>query len=57
MAGFFDGISRGITAYAERNSRLDKVRTLQSKSDDELAALGLKREDIARHVYRDIFFI
>lgn len=57
MAGFFEGIGRGLTAYAERHARVDQINRLSSKSDAELAAMGLKREDIARYVYRDIFFV
>ena len=57
MAGFFDGLSRGFHAYAERHSRLDQIQKLNAKSDDELKLMGLTRGDIPRHVYRDIFFV
>lgn len=57
MAGFFEGIGRGLTAYAERHSRMDQIARLSAKSDQELAAMGLKRQDIARYVYRDVFFV
>ena len=29
----------------------------QSMSDEQLAKRGLKREDIARHVFRDLFYM
>lgn len=53
----FDHI--GAVAFFTRaaNARIEKVTRLQNKSDEELAELGLKREDIARHVFRDILYI
>ena len=54
---FFDGLTRGFTPYAERHSRMDQIRALNAKTDDELLAMGLTRSDIPRHVYRDIFFV
>lgn len=54
---FFDGLTRGFTAYAERHSRMDQIRALNAKTDDELLAMGLTRSEIPRHVYRDIFFV
>ena len=57
MAGVFNGLGRGLTAYAERHARVDQINRLSAKSDAELAAMGLKRQDIARYVYRDIFFV
>lgn len=40
-------------AYFDRLSRGDVVRRLQAKSDAELAAMGLTRETIVAHVFRD----
>lgn len=57
MAGFFDGLARGFLAHAESNARMDQIRRLNGKTDDELYAMGLTRADIPRHVYRDIFFV
>lgn len=57
MSGFLDGVTRGLTAYTERQSRMEQFRALSAKSDDELTAMGLRRDQIARHVYRDIFFL
>lgn len=37
--------------------RLRQIEALQAKSDEELAARGLKRDEIVRHVFRDIYFI
>ena len=57
MSGFLSGLTRGLTLYAEHSTRNDQVQKLNAKTDAELAAMGLKRDDIVRHVYRDIFFV
>ncbi|WP_137702993.1 hypothetical protein [Marimonas lutisalis] len=49
-------IARGMTAYTEACSRRDQIAALEAKSDEELAAMGIKRDDIARHVFRDLFY-
>ncbi|MCR9147810.1 MAG: hypothetical protein NXH74_11495 [Rhodobacteraceae bacterium] len=37
-------------------SRRDLVERLESKSDAELAELGIRREDITKHIFRDLFY-
>ncbi|WP_292289404.1 DUF1127 domain-containing protein [Marivita sp.] len=60
-SGFFssliNGLTRGFTQIAESNWRIREVERLQSMTDEALAARGLKREDIARHVFRDIYWV
>ena len=50
VAAFFDR----VVAFQTRDIA---VRALQAKSDDELAEMGLARNDIVRHVYRDIYYV
>lgn len=57
MNGFFEGIGRGMTAYARRHSRMDQIEKLQAKSDAELAQMGISRDRIVQHVFRDIIFV
>ncbi|OCX67139.1 hypothetical protein BFP70_02975 [Thioclava sp. SK-1] len=47
-------IFNGLVTYMERKSRRDEIERLQRKSDEELAAMGLKRDQIAYHVFRDM---
>ena len=49
------GIRDGIMALAESSARTRQIEALQRKSDAELAAMGLQRHDIVRHVFRDRF--
>lgn len=53
---FMVSFGQGFNAYAERRSRLHIIQALEAKSDVELAEMGLKREDIIRHVFRDLMY-
>lgn len=54
---FFAGVRKGFDVYLESRSRMHQYEALNSKTDEELAAMKLKREDIVRHVYRDIYWL
>ncbi len=47
----------GFEAHAHRASRRDQIVALEAKSDEELARMGLRRDDIIHHVYRDLYYI
>ncbi len=57
IAGFFSGFFSALVRVAESNTRVTEVEKLQSLSDEELAAKGIRRDDIVRHVYRDVLYI
>lgn len=44
------------SAYA-MDHRYDEVLRLQAKTDAELAELGLTRDRIAAHVFRDMYYV
>jgi len=44
-----------LTASADR--RAAQVQNLSAKSDAELAEMGIKREDIPRIVFRDLYYV
>lgn len=53
--GFFAGIGQGCNAYLESRSRRAEIARLDALSDPELAELGLTRDRIVEHVFRDRF--
>ena len=57
LGGVFRAIGNALVTLGEANSRVRRAEALQALTDAELAAKGLKREDIPRHVFRDIFFV
>lgn len=46
-----------FVAYAEAQGRSDQIMKLQAMSDEELAARGLKRDGIVRHVFADKLYL
>lgn len=50
---FFATLGQGFNAYLEARSRRDQIERLQSMSDAELARLGISRDRIVQHVFRD----
>ncbi|PKP73549.1 MAG: hypothetical protein CVT84_12845 [Alphaproteobacteria bacterium HGW-Alphaproteobacteria-6] len=54
---FFAGLGQGFNAYLERRSRSEEIRRLDAMSDAELAAMGISRDRIAHHVFRDLFYL
>ena len=50
-------IFNALTRIAENNPRYKKMKQLSAMSDEQLAEIGLRRDDIARHVYGDRLYI
>ena len=57
FARFFSAVFDGLTRMAENNPRVRQLQQLSALSDEQLAARGMKREDIARRVFADRFYI
>ena len=57
VSALFASISSGMIAYMERRARSEQLAALQAKSDDELANLGITREQIPAYVFRDLFYV
>ena len=53
----FTLFGRALALSRESNTRLCEVEALQSMSDGELANLGLSRDRIVHHVFRDIYYL
>lgn len=50
-------LGRFFVMIGESNSRMRAVEQLNRMSDAQLAARGLKREDIVQHVFRDTYYV
>ena len=50
-------VGKFFIAMAEANSRSQTVKMLQSKTDRQLADMGIKRADIVAHVFRDKMYL
>lgn len=56
-AGFFETIFNALVRMAESSSRNKEVEALQRLSDEQLAAKNIRRDDIVRHVFRDVMYL
>lgn len=50
-------LGQGFNAYLERLARTDQINRLNAMTDAELARIGLTRQDIPFHVFRDLMHI
>ena len=46
-------VMNALVTLAESSGRMRQIAALQAKSDAELAAMGLRRDDIVHYVFRD----
>ncbi|MEM1389069.1 MAG: DUF1127 domain-containing protein [Pseudomonadota bacterium] len=53
----FASIGEALLSFAESRARMHQFERFTRMSDAELAEIGLRREDIARHVYRDMLYL
>ncbi|MFV0361414.1 hypothetical protein [Tropicimonas sp.] len=53
----FSILGKALIEAIERLSRADQVRRLDAKSDDELAEMGISRDKIVQHVFRDRLYL
>ncbi|MFP7674797.1 DUF1127 domain-containing protein [Marivita sp. S0852] len=56
LSRLIDGLSRGFSQVTETNWRIREVERLQAMTDEALQAKGLRRDDIVRHVFQDMFW-
>lgn len=56
-AGFFRAFGTAMTISAQSETRMREIQRLQGKTDSELAELGLTRDRIVHHVFRDIYYM
>lgn len=54
---FFSLFGRAITTSAAMEARMDRIEALNAKSDEELFAMNLRREDIPAYVFRDLMHL
>lgn len=53
---FIAALARGINAQARVQARRDQIEALEAKSDAELDRMGIRRDQIAYHVFKDLFY-
>ena len=56
FGGVFSALGRAMLLQSAANARLERVERLRAKSDAELAELGITRDQIVHHVFRDLYY-
>ncbi len=56
FTNFFLRLMRGMENHMHIASRRHLIEELEAKTDEELAVLGIRRNDITAHVFRDMFY-
>ena len=56
-SGVFTKIASFFVALTENNARARKLAYLTNLTDEQLAQKGIKRDEIAQHVFRDVLYI
>jgi uncharacterized protein YjiS (DUF1127 family) len=57
FARVFSALGGPLVQMAESSSKMRQVNALMALSDAELAERGLKREDIAYHVFSESYWV
>lgn len=50
-------IWNALVAAGENSKRMQRIQRLQSLSDEQLSKLGMKREEIVQHVFKDVYWV
>ncbi|MDK3074796.1 DUF1127 domain-containing protein [Sedimentitalea sp. JM2-8] len=53
----FSTIGSAFVMMAQSDSRMRQIEALNALSDAELAERGLRRDEIARYVFNDVFWV
>lgn len=53
LSRLFTALGAAIDAYGEARSRRDQIEALERLSDAQLTAMGIRRDMIVHHVFRD----
>lgn len=57
IARFFSAFGTALVHIGENSQKMRQINALQALTDEELADRGLKRQDVARYVMADCYWI
>lgn len=53
----WDSVTSFFESIVEAQSRARAIQTLSEMSDRQLADIGIARENIVQHVFRDVYYV
>ena len=57
IADFFSKVGGTLALNSDMHKRVHLIEKLNAKSDEELAQMGLKRQDIVHYAFRGILYV
>ncbi|MCX7559303.1 hypothetical protein OS190_06950 [Sulfitobacter sp. F26204] len=57
ISAWFSNAFQAMQRASSAQRRFERMQSLQAKSDAELAALNIKRDDIVHHVFGDLYYV
>jgi hypothetical protein len=57
IGDFFAQLGSSMTLAASAQARFDQVQALQAKTDAELAAMKINRNEIVHIVFKDLYYV
>ncbi|QUJ78099.1 hypothetical protein KDD17_03885 [Sulfitobacter albidus] len=54
---FFSSLMGALMRASTSAARVDQCEALRAKSDAELAKMGIKRDEIAHYVFKDLMYL
>ena len=57
VQAFVASVVTAMSVNRDHENRFRRIEKLQALSDAELTKLGLKRDEIVKHVFRDIYYV
>lgn len=57
IGNFFAQLGSSMTLAASAQARFDQVQALQAKTDAELAAMKINRNEIVHIVFKDLYYV
>ena len=57
VQSFVASVVTAMSVNRDHENRMLQIRKLQSLSDAELAKLGLTRDGIVKHVFRELYYV
>ncbi|MCX7564922.1 hypothetical protein OS189_01020 [Sulfitobacter sp. F26169L] len=57
LVSVISAIGDRMIKAGEGNARVLRVNALEAKTDAQLAAMGIKRDEIVHHVFKDLYYM
>ncbi|MEQ6247459.1 hypothetical protein ABMC89_01065 [Sulfitobacter sp. HNIBRBA3233] len=57
LGSFLSRVNLALMESSSGAARVRRIEALNAKTDEELAVMGLKRDEIVYHVFKDLYYV